>query len=517
MPEPIISLGANDFGMVRVNGQPMAKGRPRPYQFGDYSKLTVFDDNGTLLIGAIPFDEIINDETGDPFASADDLQTFVEENFFEANTGGGGASDPVTLTGPTWDGTNGEFVLTEDLDLILDSDTAFCYARFVNMGGYNLTVNGEAIAINAVGTNGGITGVGFAKCVDGTYDVEKGMTMQNIPAPPAPDETEPSPLSYTIEDAAPSDLVVVFDEALDDTSVPAPGDFTSLLGKTFTVDITGDELTLTADTPYENGDIEQVTYTPGANKIKDIAGNNALAFDSDDNVDGVVNNVSASGAVASYPWIMRYDPANGKTSAAGYDRTIDMVNNPTGVGLNAHDLRSNTGVGFTIEPAFINGLDVFKMDLGSQLNTTLGASINYPLTLMGLIKITSVIGSGIDYASSLPGFGVFFTGGSGKWFIYQNNAAPTSVGNADTSPHVFCYTIASNGAMAFYLDDPTTPLMADAAAGAAAGSAIGQLDMGDAANGATDKYFGDYLLADHVVDLSNRTAMMDELKTKWGI
>jgi uncharacterized repeat protein (TIGR02059 family) len=101
------------------------------------------------------------------------------------------------------------------------------------------------------------------------------------------DITPPSLLTATVEDADPADIVLTFDEDLDETSVPAAGDFTLSVGEVESVDVTDDVVTLTVDAPYADDDVVTVTYTPGANPLRDLFGNNAAALASE----AVTNNV----------------------------------------------------------------------------------------------------------------------------------------------------------------------------------------------------------------------------------
>lgn len=105
------------------------------------------------------------------------------------------------------------------------------------------------------------------------------------------DVTPPVLSTATVENAAPSNIVLTYNEALDTGSTPATGDFTPSGGKTVTgVVVSGSTVTVTVNTPYANGDTITISYTPGTNKIRDVAANNAASLSSQ----AVTNNVASS-------------------------------------------------------------------------------------------------------------------------------------------------------------------------------------------------------------------------------
>ena len=78
-------------------------------------------------------------------------------------------------------------------------------------------------------------------------------------------------------------LTLTYDEALDGSSTPVPGDFTVSGGdraRTVTgVRVNGSAVELTLDVGAEHGEAGiQVSYTPGANPIQDVPGNDAEAL-----------------------------------------------------------------------------------------------------------------------------------------------------------------------------------------------------------------------------------------------
>ena len=100
----------------------------------------------------------------------------------------------------------------------------------------------------------------------------------------------------TVENAAPSDLVLTYNETLDPASVPANGDFViggaDAAGRTVTgVAVTANKVTLTLSAALVNGKVINVSYTVGAAPIQDVAGNDAAALVNQ----AVTNNVALAG------------------------------------------------------------------------------------------------------------------------------------------------------------------------------------------------------------------------------
>jgi hypothetical protein len=107
------------------------------------------------------------------------------------------------------------------------------------------------------------------------------------------DIANPTLVSASVEEANPDQIVYIYDEALDEASVPAPSDFDavgSVSGaKTATaVDVTGTTVTVTYDEDFDATDVITTDYTPGTNKIQDTSGNLASAL----SAQAVINHIS---------------------------------------------------------------------------------------------------------------------------------------------------------------------------------------------------------------------------------
>lgn len=81
-----------------------------------------------------------------------------------------------------------------------------------------------------------------------------------------------------------SKVVLSFDEALDESSAPATGDFGVTTGSSNTtvtvsgVAVEAGNVVLTLGTAISSGTQVVVSYTPGTNPVRDVAGNAAAAF-----------------------------------------------------------------------------------------------------------------------------------------------------------------------------------------------------------------------------------------------
>ena len=124
-------------------------------------------------------------------------------------------------------------------------------------------------------------------------DYVNGKINFNITNRDKPDLTAPILLSAVIQNANPSNIVLTYNEALTVSPLPSNTDFGLNLSKTVTaISISGSVVTLTVNTPYVTGNLPTISYTSGTNKIKDLAGNNAVNLVNQ----GIINNI---GTIAS--------------------------------------------------------------------------------------------------------------------------------------------------------------------------------------------------------------------------
>jgi hypothetical protein len=111
----------------------------------------------------------------------------------------------------------------------------------------------------------------------------------------ASDTTAPTVSSAVVENAAPTQIIITFNETLA-AFTPATSAFTVSGGKTVSgVSRSGATVTVTVNTAYANGDTITFGYTkPGTNQLRDAAGNEVATFSGQ----AVTNNIASSASYA---------------------------------------------------------------------------------------------------------------------------------------------------------------------------------------------------------------------------
>jgi hypothetical protein len=205
----------------------------------------------------------------------------------------------TSLSGSTWDGSNKYRALTGNLSLSFSPGTNKLGELLIKQdgtGSRTLTIEGVSFAINTAANSYSIVSYQYCDAISQfLFFVNPNVATVTS----AIDSTAPFLVSATVEAANPSRIILTYNETLDPGSVPATGDFAgiaggggysvtavSISGATVFVDISA---TITSGT----GTI-YIGYTPGTNKIRDAAGNNAASFASQI----VTNNVAGGGSVA---------------------------------------------------------------------------------------------------------------------------------------------------------------------------------------------------------------------------
>jgi hypothetical protein len=125
----------------------------------------------------------------------------------------------------------------------------------------------------------------------GTRKVTVAQMKEVFGGTPAADTVAPVLLSIEVGNSEPDKIVLTYNEPLDTGSVPAVGAY-AVAGKTVSsVSIVGPTVFLMLSAAYTSGQAVTVTYTPGANPVRDIAHNNAVGFISFTGI----NNVGTTG------------------------------------------------------------------------------------------------------------------------------------------------------------------------------------------------------------------------------
>ena len=198
-------------------------------------------------------------------------------------------------------------------------------------------------------------------------------------------DTTPPVLQSAVVNA---DIVTLtYDEPLDGTSDPVPGDYTVTAAgnpvNVTAVDADGSTVTLTLENSVTNVDTITLDYSPGTNPVQDVAGNDAA------NLTGqVVTNTTGDTFAPAAPSLDLVAPSD--TGASNTDNltsdgtpTIQVILNGTGAaapvaGDTVQLLSNSTEVGSAILSAsdVSNGsVNIVAADLGADGNKSLTANI----------------------------------------------------------------------------------------------------------------------------------------------
>ena len=261
------------------------------------------------------------------------------------------------------------------------------------------------------------------------------------------DVTAPVLQTATVETAAPDEIVLTYDENLDETSVPATTDFNIDLpsGASVTnVDVTGTVVTLTLDTVIQDGDTVQIDYTSGTNPIQDLATTPNEAADLTNQ--SVTNNVSAPALqtatvqnAAPDEIVLTYDRTldNTSTPATG-DFNIDS---PGGVGISSVVV-SGTTVTLTLDTDIVLG-DTVQIDYTQGVNELQDSNGVFADNLVNQAVTNNVAGvadtlhilrqTGTAYSTlpgttwATPGTGIFPTNIKNDGSKYSYNSGTNTV------------------------------------------------------------------------------------------
>ncbi|MCH8544644.1 MAG: Ig-like domain-containing protein [Alcanivorax sp.] len=189
------------------------------------------------------------------------------------------------------------------------------------------------------------------------------------------DNTAPTLDAAVIEDDT---LTLHFDETLDNTSVPAAGDFTVMVdGSPATVtgvSIVDDTVVLTLEDGISSNASVTVGYTPGTNPIVDLAGNPADSFSGEP-----VTNDTADNVPPRLDNITRHDPvdaltnANSVTFLVTFDEDVTNVAigsfEATGAGATTATIDNVTALSGNSYTVTVGGIDEANGELGLMLSS----------------------------------------------------------------------------------------------------------------------------------------------------
>ena len=160
-------------------------------------------------------------------------------------------------------------------------------------------------------------------------EVTRSASVRDIP-----DVTSPF-LQSVATDETGALISLTYNETLDNSSIPAAGDFTFSPSRTISVfSVAGSVVTLSVSTAFMAGETITLDYTVGTNPIQDLAGNDAASFSGE----AVTNNVPLPYQVfdleadeylvgtVSKRWLKNPRPlVNANLSPVGQTRYLDLV------------------------------------------------------------------------------------------------------------------------------------------------------------------------------------------------
>ena len=234
----------------------------------------------------------------------------------------------VPLASATVDGQVLTLVFAEELDA--SSEPA--------PGDFAATADGAAVAVNDVTMDGARVVLTLASAVEHGDAVTLTYTpganpLQNADEKPVADIVERTVANATPDTAKPvagaaatvdgTVVTLTYDEPLDEGSVPAPGDFTVTVDGTpapvTEVEVNGATVTVTLVSAAESGQPVTFGYTPGAQPLRDLAGNAA-----DPIAGGPAVNITAD----ETPPVLQSATVDGTLVTLTYDEVLDAGSVP---------------------------------------------------------------------------------------------------------------------------------------------------------------------------------------------
>lgn len=233
-------------------------------------------------------------------------------------------------------------------------------------GDFAVRVNAAPVVINAVAivganvtltlavaiVNGDIVTVAYTKPVlnhleDLVGNDVASFTAQpvvnNTPPPIPPPDTTPPVLIEAI--CVGNQITLSYGESLNQSVVPAVGDYSvrvnSVVRPVSSVNVLGSNVVLLLSSPASQGQTVTLSYTPGVNKIQDVAGNFAAALVNT----GVLNN-----SPDIIPPVLTSAEINGAQLTLTYDKPLDTGFTPA---TTAYDIKKN-GVSQALNLVFVS-------------------------------------------------------------------------------------------------------------------------------------------------------------------
>jgi uncharacterized repeat protein (TIGR02059 family) len=323
------------------------------------------------------------------------------------------SSDAVftALSGTVWDGSFKSLALTANTALTFTSTrrSGVLIVKQDATGSRTLTINGASVAINtAANATSMVTFLYNDVINDYIFSVETAI----VGVSGGVDTTAPSLLTATVENANPYYIDLTYNEALSTASAPSTTDFVvNVNGSSVSianVAITGSICRVIIAVAITNGQTVSASYTPGTNKIKDVAGNNAASFS---NI-AVTNNVAAVGGTFSTANRLAFYKNSSMVRSGGQVTKWTNVDGNTAWDFSPYSLSTNP------VDATTQGMQITNTE---NLKTPARISQATPITFYALIKKTADGGAILANTTNGNGYGLVM-GASAMYFSPANAA-----------------------------------------------------------------------------------------------
>lgn len=190
------------------------------------------------------------------------------------------------------------------------------------------------------------------------------------------DVTAPGLVGAAVEDAHHDRIVLIYDEALNESIVPSGSDFTPSGGRTVSsVAVVGTVVTLTVDTPYTSADTITISYNGGAatNPLQDAAGNEAA----DLTTEPVDNNIASSPEAETTAFVSYVEGTLGETVSPTEETALNdwFVTMKTGTNPLSKALAAYHVLGGSVARK-INSVNPDNTDAAKRIVTQVGCVVD---------------------------------------------------------------------------------------------------------------------------------------------
>jgi hypothetical protein len=318
--------------------------------------------------------------------------------------------------------------------------------------------------------------------------------------------TPPALSSAVVQESAPTQIVLTYNDTLDSGSVPSTSAFTVSGGKTVSnVAISGSTVTITVNSAYTIGNAITISYTAGVNPIQDIAGNDAVNLSSQP----VTNNTGSPSSLSGLVWWLKSDSITGLNNndpVSTWNDSSSSAINLTGTGTTRPLYKTNMKNG---KPAVVfDGVD----DILTSSTQTLTAQtwfLVYKYTGAPSLKV-------MGGKSAASYFGLTNTGAQRKLIFSYNTGAQVDnaiVGVFDSTYNIEVYTRDGTGAATAFVNGSSAVM--SLAQSTTQSNLIG--DLGGISGFSTAFKLLELIVYNRQLDSTERGQITTYLNTKYAI